>query len=45
VIVDKPSSSRIRHHQPTRLIAEWEAMGDEQNHGDDEVSSFLYTQL
>jgi hypothetical protein len=27
------------------LIAEWEAMGDEQNHGDDEVSSFLYTQL
>jgi hypothetical protein len=45
VIVDKPSSSRIRHHQPTRLIAEWEAMGDEQNHGDDQVSSFLYTQL
>jgi hypothetical protein len=45
VIVDKPSSSRIRRHQPTRLIAEWEAMGDEQNHGDDQVSSFLYTQL
>ncbi|CAK9221053.1 unnamed protein product [Sphagnum troendelagicum] len=36
VIVDKPSSSRIRHHQPTRLIPEWEAMGDEPNHGDDQ---------
>ncbi len=45
VIVDEPSSSRIRRHQPTRLIAEWEAMGDEPDHGDDQVSSFLYTQL